>query len=98
MKYLSTYSKYRNIFEQLDRNDKINNQIYYFKEPKTKINTFSQETLYNVYTDQNYHNEVLLFSSFYLIVNLSDEIFSLSKNYRIYFSFFQYVKLYEIAK
>ena len=98
MKYLSTYSKYRNIFEQLDRNDKINNQIYYFKEPKTKINTFSQETLYNLYTDQNYHNEVLLFSSFYLIVNLSDEIFSLSKNYRIYFSFFQYVKLYEIAK
>ena len=98
MKYLSTYSKYRNIFEQLDRNDKINNQIFYFKEPKTKINTFSQETLYNLYTDQNYHNEVLLFSSFFLTVNLSDEIFSLSKNYRIYFSFFQYVKLYDIAK
>ena len=98
MKYLSTYSKYRNIFEQLDRNDKINNQIYYFKEPKTKINTFSQETLYNIYTDQNYINQVMVFSSFYLVVNLIDEIYSLKKNYRIYFSFFQYVKLYEIAK
>ena len=98
IKYLSTYSKYRNIFEQLDRNSSINNQIFYFKEPKTKMNTFAQEILYNMYTDENNRNQVLVFSSFYLIVNLIDEAYSLRKNYRIYFSFFQYVKLYEIAK
>ena len=98
IKYLSTYSKYRNIFEQLDRNSSINNKIFYFKEPKIKMNTFAQEILYNMYTDENNRNQVLVFSSFYLIVNLIDEAYSLRKNYRIYFSFFQYVKLYEIAK
>ena len=98
IKYLSTYSKYRSIFEQLDTNSKINNQTFYFKEPKIKMNTFAQEVLYNMYTDQMYRNQVLVFSSFYLVVNLIDEIHSLKKNYRIYFSFFQYVKLNEIAK
>ena len=98
IKYLSTYSKYRNIFEQLDSNSKINNQTFYFKEPKIKMNTFAQEVLYNMYTDQMYRNQVIVFNSFYLVVNLIDEIHSLKKNFRIYFSFFQYVKLYEIAK
>ena len=98
IKYLSTYSKYRNIFEQLGTNDKINNQTFFLKEPKTKMNTFSQEVLYNMYTDKNNINQVMEFNSFYIIVNLIDEAHFLEKNYRIFFSFFQYVKLYEIAK
>ena len=98
VKYLSTFSKYRNIFEQMGKDDKYCNQTLFLKEPKTKINTFAQETLYNIYTDKNNTNQIALFKSFYIIVNLIDETLSLVKNYRIYFSFFQYIKLYEIAK
>ena len=98
IKYLSTYSKYRNIFEQLDNNDKNNNQTFFFKEPKIKINTFAQEIVVNLYTDLKNKNHVLTFSSFYIIVDLIDEIHNLKKKYRIYFSFDQYVKLYEISK
>ena len=98
IKYLSTYSKYRNIFEQLDNNDKNNNKTFFFKEPKIKINTFSQEIVINLYTDPSNKNHILIFNSFYIIVDLIDEIHNLKKKYRIYFSFDQYVKLYEISK
>ena len=98
IKYLSTYSKYRNIFQQLDNNDKNNNQTFFFKDPKIKINTFAQEIVVNLYTDLKNKNHVLTFSSFYIIVDLIDEIHNLKKKYRIYFSFDQYVKLYEISK
>ena len=98
IKYLSTYSKYRNIFEQLDNNDKNNNQTFFFKEPKTKINTFAQEIVFNLYTNPYNKNHVLILKSFYIIVDLIDVIHNLKKKYTIYFSFDQYVKLYEISK
>ena len=98
IKYLSTYSKYRNIFEQLDNNDKNNNQTYFFKEPKIKMNTFAQEIVINLYTNPYNKNHVLTLKSFYIIVDLIDKIYNLKKKYRIYFSFDQYVKLYEISK
>ena len=35
------------------------NQTLFLKKPKTKINTFAQETLYNIYTDKNNYTDVL---------------------------------------
>ena len=98
IKYLSTFSKYRNIFQQLGKNTKYNNKTFFLKEPKTRLNTFAQEILINLYTDRNNINQIITFKSFYILVNLIDEKFSLSKEYKILFNFFQYVKLIEIAK
>jgi hypothetical protein len=98
IKYLSTYSQYRTIFEQLGSNKAIFNKTYFLKQPRTKINNFSTESLYNIYTDPCYNNQIINFNSFYINVSLIDEPHSLENNYKIIFSFFQYLKLYEIAK
>lgn len=98
IKYLSTYSQYRTIFEQLDSNKMIHNKTIFLKQPRTKINSFSEESLYNIYTDPYYNNQIINFNSFYINVSLIDELHSLEHNYKIIFSFFQYLKLYEIAK
>ena len=98
IKYLSSFAKFRSLFQQLGSHNNIYNETFFLKQPKTKINTFSQESLLNVYTDQFNHNQVLKFKSFYIIVNFIDVNYSCEKIYHIYFSFFQYVKLYEIAK
>lgn len=98
IKYLSTYSQYRTIFEQLGSNKMIFNKTFFLKEPRTKINSFSEESLYNIYTDPYYNNQIINFNSFYINVSLIDESHSLENNYRIIFSFLQYLKLYEIAK
>jgi len=98
IKYLSTYSKYRTIFEQLGSNKMLFNKTFFLKQPRSRINNFSQESLYNIYTDPNYSNQILNFNSFYIIINLIDEKHSLQNNYKIFFSFIQYLKLYEIAK
>ncbi len=98
IKYLSSFAKFRNVFQQLGSHNNIYNETFFLKQPKTKINTFSQETLLNVYTDKYNHNQILNFKSFYIIVNFLDINYSCEKIYHIYFSFYQYVKLYEIAK
>ena len=98
IKYLSSYSKFRSIFQQLGSYMKISNKIIFLKEPKTKINTFEQETLYNIYTDSFYRNHILLFKSFYLNIDFIDEKYLYEKLYHIYFSFIQYINLYKIAK
>jgi len=98
IKYLSTYSQYRTIFEQLGSNKMVFNKTFFLKQPRSKINSFSQESLYNIYTDPNYNNQILNFNSFYINISLIDEPHSLEHHYKIFFSFFQYLKLYEIAK
>ena len=98
IKYLSSYSKFRNIFQQLGSHMKISNKIIFLKEPKAKVNTFELETLYNIYTDQYYKNHIILFKSFYVNIEYIDENYLYEKLYNIYFSFSQYIKLYEIAK
>jgi hypothetical protein len=70
----------------------------YLKEPRKMVNTFAQEKLVNIYTDQFGNNQIILFTSFYIKTTLIDIIYSQSKEYNIYFNFFHYVKLYEIAK
>ena len=72
------------------------NKSIFLKEPKTKINTFAKETLFNIYTDKFYNNHIILFKSFYVIINFIDDKFLYEKIYNIYFSFLQYLKLYEI--
>jgi len=77
---------------------KISNKTIFLKEPKTKVNTFELETLYNIYTDQFYKNHIILFKSFYVNIDFINENYLYDKLYNIYFSFIQYIKLYEIAK
>ena len=98
IKYLSTFSKYRSVFEHLGTNKKFNEKIFFLKEPRTKINSFSEETLINIYTDKFYHNRIISINSFYINAKLSDDFYSLENNYKILFNFFQYIKLYEISK
>ena len=43
-------------------------------------------------------NQILTFKSFYIIVKYLDTNYDCEKNYHIYFTFYQYVKLYQIAK
>ena len=96
--YLSSYSTFRNIFQQIDSLSKMHDKKIYLKEPKTMVNTFAQEKLVNIYTDQFGNNQIILFKSFYIKTTLIDIIYSQSKEFNIYFNFFHYVKLYEIAK
>ena len=95
---LSGYSKFRNIFQQLGSHMKMFNKIIFLKEPKTRINSFEQETLYNIYTDQFYKNHIILFKSFYVNIDFIDENYLYEKLYNIYFSFLHYINLYKIAK
>jgi len=96
--YLSSYSTFRNIFQQIDSLSKMHDKKIYLREPKTMVNTFAQEKLVNIYSDQFGNNQIILFKSFYIKTTLIDTIYSQSKDYNIYFNFFHYVKLYEIAK
>ena len=98
IKYFSSFSKFREIFQQLGKHNSLSNTIIYLKEPKTKINNFNEEILLNIYTDSFYKNHIILFKSFYVKINFVDDEYIYEKIYNIYFSFFQYIKLYEIGK
>lgn len=98
IRHLSSYAKFRIIFQQLGSQTKYRDKTIFLKEPKTKINTFAEEILFNIYTDQFNKNNIILFKSFYVIVNLIDANYLYEKIYNIYFSFQQYIKLYDIAK
>ena len=98
IKYLSSFTKFRKLFQQLGSLKKINFTKIFLKEPKTKINTFFEEILLNIYTDQFSKNQIIKFKSFYIKVNFIDLHYDCEKVYHIYFTFYQYVKLYQIAK
>ena len=98
IKYLTSYSKFRDIFLKIDSSSKLLNKNIFLKEPKTRINTFAEEILINIYTDQFNKNNIIVFESFYITVHLSNTNLKQEKIYNIFFSFFQYVKFYEIAK
>ena len=98
IKNLSSFSKFRNIFLQIDSFSKIFNRNIFLKEPKTRINTFAEDLLINIYTNQYNVNYLLLFEAFYIIVTLTNLNLMQEKKYHIFFNFEQYVKLYEIAK
>ena len=98
IKNCSNYSKFRNIFQQIDSISKMYNIKTFLKEPKYRINSFSQELLYNIYTDQFNTNQIIKFKSFYITLKYINAILEQEKKYYIYFSFTQYVKFYEISK
>ena len=98
IKYLSSYSKFRNIFQQISFHSKINNRTFFLKEPKQIINNFSQKILINIYTDQFNNNSLSILKSFYINALITDSFYNLEKKYHIHFNFFHYIKLYEIAK
>ena len=98
IRHLSSYANFRIIFQQLGSQTKYRDKTIFLKEPKTKINTFEEEILFNIYTDQFNKNNIILFKSFYVIINLIDANYLYEKIYNIYFSFQQYIKLYDIAK
>ena len=97
IKNLSGYTKFRNIFQQIESIKKIYDKKIYLREPKTRKNTFSEETLTNIYTDQDNKNQIVEFKSFYSIISLVDMISDRKKIYYIYFNFLDYVKLYEMS-
>ena len=98
IKYLSSFTKFREIFQKLGSLNQVKFTQFFLKEPKTKINTFFEEVLYNVYSDQFNRNQILLFKSFYIIIKYLDTNYDCEKDYHIYFTFYQYVKLYQIEK
>ena len=98
IKNLSCYSKFRTVFQQINCNSKVYDKNIYLKEPKQKINAFSDETLVNVYTDQFNNNIILVFRSFHVLATLTDLCYHSEKSYNLHFNFFQYIKLYEVAK
>jgi len=98
LKYLSSYTKFRYIFQQIGSHSKIFNQTIFLTEPKALVNNFGQDNLVNVYSDHSGKNRILTFKSFYITANLLDMNYHYEKIYNIYFNFFHYVKLYEISK
>ena len=98
IKYLSSYSKFRKIFQQISFHSKINNKTFFLKEPKQIINNFSQKILINIYTDQFNNNSLSILKSHYINAHITDAFYNLEKKYHIHFNFFHYIKLYEIAK
>ena len=95
---LSGYSKFRNIFQKLGSRVNLSSQNIFLKETKIFTNNFGKEVLFNVYTDQFNINQIILFKSFNVNVNLIDLNYKHEKSYEIYFNFFHFIKLYEIAK
>ena len=98
LKYLSSYTKFKIIFQQNGSHSKISNKKIFLTEPKALMNNFGQDNLVNVYTDHSGKNRILTFKSFYITANLLDMNYHYEKIYNIYFNFFHYVKLYEINK
>jgi hypothetical protein len=98
IKNLSGYSKFRNIFQKIGSASNIYDKNFFLKETKTKINKFSDEILFNIYTDLFGNNQIIVFTSFKAIVNLVDLKFHEEKLYHIIFNFEHYIKLYEISK
>jgi len=98
IKYLSCFTKFRKLFQKLGSLNQINFTKLFLKEPKTKINTFFEEILLNIYTDQFCKNQILKFKSFYIKINFIDLHYDCEKIYHIYFTFYQYVKLYQIQQ
>lgn len=98
LKYISSYSKFRTIFQKNGSHTRISNKTIFLAEPKALVNNFGQANLVNVYTDPSGRNRILIFKSFYVSANLIDMTHHLEKTYNIYFNFFQYVKLHEINK
>ena len=97
-KYLSCFKKIRFLIEKLNSHNCIKNQIFFLREPKTKFYSFSQETLFNIHTDENNNNEIIKIKSFYIIVTLSDLDLLFEREYHIYFSFSHLIKLIQIEK
>ena len=97
IKNLSGYTKFRNIFQQIESIKKTFDKTIYLREPKTRKNTFAEEVLINIYTDQNNKNQIIEFKSFYSILSLIDMISDRKKIYYIYFNFLDYVKLYKMS-
>ena len=97
IKNLMTYSKFRTIFQQINHNSKNYDENINLREPKQKINSFMDETLVNIYTDQFNKNIIIIFKSFHVLANIVDLSYHLEKRYHIHFNFFQYLKLHEIA-
>ena len=95
IKYLSSYSQFRNIFQQIS---KTYNKNIFLKEPKTKINSFTDEHFMNVYTDQFNKNQIILFKSFYVNAIFIDLNLLQEKIYHIHFNFYHYLKLFQIAE
>ena len=98
IKYFSSYSKFRNIFQQIGDLSKIYNKNISLKEPKIKINSFSDEHLMNIYTDQFNNNQIMIFKSFYVNVDFMDLNYLQEKIYHIHFNFYHYLKLYQISE
>ena len=95
---LLSYSKFRNIFLKIESTSKILNENFFLKEPKTRINTFSEELLINIYSDSLNQNQIIQFESFYVIIHFFNINFFQEKTYHVYFNFIQYVKLFQISK
>ena len=98
IKNLSNYSMFRNIFLQIDSFSKIFNKTFYLKEPRTRSNTFAEDVLINIYTDQFNINQIMIFTSFYIIATFINLNLMQEKKFNIYFNFEHIVKLYEITK
>ena len=98
IKNMSNYSKFRNIFYQIDSDSKIYDLAFYLKEPKTRHNSFSDDKIINIYTDKLNNNQIIEFISLLIIINLIDIKTNKEKIYNIFFNFNQYVKLNEIEK
>ena len=98
IKYLSSFKKFRYILKKLGSHNAISFKSIFLKEPRIKINTFSEEILLNIHTDEYNRNQIIKFQSFNLKVNLLDNFHLYENEYHIHFTFFHFIKLVEIAK
>ena len=98
IKHLSSFKKFRYILKKLGSHNLISFQTIFLKEPRYKINTFSEEILLNIHTDEYNRNQIIKFQSFNLKVNLIDNSHLYENEYHIHFTFFHFIKLVQIAK
>ena len=96
VKYLLGFSKLRDYLKELSFLNNKNNDNFFLYEPKSKFYSFSGESLYIIHTDNNFINTIIKIKSFSLIINLSDLINNLEKEYNIHFTFIHLMKLYWI--
>ena len=96
MKYISSFKKFRNLFENLTSLNPKSYIQFYLSNPKIKIYSFDNWILNDIYTNEKLTNSILQFKPLYAIVQIINNDKYLEEDYTIYFNFSQMIKFIKI--
>ena len=96
MKYISSFKKFRNLFENLTSINPSNYIQFYITNPKIKIYSFDNWFMNDIYTNDKLVNSILKFQSLYAVVTISNKDKYIEETHTIHFNFYQMIKFIKI--